>query len=50
MCGIPEKTVVMTLDNYVLYCFGAEMIVDNFRDAAAALTGELTVVCDEPIA
>ena len=50
MCGFPDKTVVMTLDNYVLYAFGAEEFVNNFRDAAQELTGELTVVCDEPIA
>ncbi|MBQ1264635.1 MAG: hypothetical protein IIY04_04370 [Oscillospiraceae bacterium] len=50
MCGFPEKTVVMTLDNYVLYAFGTEQFVNNFRDGAQTLTGELTVVCDEPIA
>ncbi len=48
ICGFPEKLVMLTLDNYILYAFGNEGLVNNFRDTAtSALTGEVEVLCDQ---
>ena len=36
MCGFPDKLVVASLDgNLIVACFGAEDLVDTFRDKLA---------------
>lgn len=48
MCGFPEKVVVLTLDHFVIYAFGAADLVDNFLSTATeTLAGEVVVVCDQ---
>jgi hypothetical protein len=51
MCGFPDKLVMLTLDDYILYAFGSEDLVNSFRDTAvAALTGEVAVRYDQWLA
>ena len=50
MCGFPDKLVIATLGNYVVSCYGAEDLVDTFRDKLTAAYADAAVVCDEPIA
>ena len=49
MCGFPDKLVIATLGNYVVSCYGAEDLVDTFRDKLTAAYADAAVVCDEPI-
>ena len=49
MCGFPDKLVIATLGNYVVSCYGAEDLVDTFRDKLIAAYADAAVVCDEPI-
>lgn len=45
MCGFPEKLVIMTMGNYVIYAFGGETQVDTFCNAATTtLTETVSVV------
>ena len=50
MCGFPDKLVVLTLGDYVVSCFGAEELVDEFSEKVTAAFSGASVVCDEPIA
>ncbi len=48
MCGFPEKLIVMSLDNYVLYAFGLGDVVNAFRDTASnSLSGSPVVLYEE---
>ena len=49
MCGFPDKLVIVTCGSYIVSCFGAEDLVDQFRDAVSAAFDSAAVVCDEPI-
>lgn len=49
MCGFPDKLVVLTLGDYVVSCFGAEELVDEFSEKVTAAFSGASVVCDEPI-
>ena len=49
MCGFPDKLVILTMGDFVVSCFGAEELVDQFRDTLTTVYGEAAVVCDEPI-
>ena len=49
MCGFPDKLVVLTLGDYVVSCFGAEELVDEFSENVTAAFSGASVVCDEPI-
>ena len=50
MCGFPDKLVVLTLGDYVVSCFGAEELVDEFSENVTAAFSGASVVCDEAIA
>ena len=50
MCGFPDKLVIVTYGDYVVSCFGAEDLVDQFRDKLTAAFDGAAVVCDEAIA
>ena len=32
MCGFPDKLVILTLGDYVISCYGAEDLVDQFSE------------------
>ena len=49
MCGFPDKLVILTMGDFVVSCFGAEELVDQFRDTLTTVYGEASVVCDEPL-
>lgn len=49
MCGFPEKLLIVTVDNYVVSCFGAGDLVDGFKTQLTAAYGAAEVYCDEPI-
>ena len=49
MCGFPDKLIVVSVGNYIVECFGAEDLVDQFRDAMSAAFDGASVACDEPI-
>lgn len=44
VCGIPDKIVVATLGDYVVYAYGAADIVDDFKTIAGNLEGANVVV------
>ena len=49
MCGFPDKLVVLTYDQYVVSLYGAEDLVDTFRDKFTAAYGDASVAYDEAI-
>ena len=49
MCGFPDKLVVLTYDQYVVSLYGAEDLVDTFRDKITAVYGDASVAYDEAI-
>ena len=49
MCGFPDKLVILTMGDFVVSCFGAEELVDQFRDTLTSVYSETSVVCDEPL-
>ena len=49
MCGFPDKLVVASVGNYIVEFFGAEDLVNTFRDKLTAAYDGATVITDEPI-
>ena len=49
MCGFPDKLVVASVGNYIVEFFGAEDLVNTFRDKLTAAYDGVTVITDEPI-
>ena len=49
MCGFPDKLVVVSIDSYLISCFGAEDLVNTFRDKLQAAYAGAVVITDEPI-
>lgn len=49
MCGFPDKLIVVSVDNYLISCFGAEDLVNTFRDKLQAAYSGAVVITDEPI-
>ena len=49
MCGFPDKLLVASVGNYVIECFGAEDLVNTFRDKLAAAYPSANVITDEAI-
>ena len=45
-----DKLVVLTYDQYVVSLYGAEDLVDTFRDKFTAAYGDASVAYDEAIA
>ena len=50
MCGFPDKVVVLTMGQFVVSVYGAEDLVDTFRDKLQNCFSSAAVVYDEPIA
>ena len=50
MCGFPDKLVILTLGDYVISCYGAEDLVDQFSEKVTEAFTDAAVVCDEAIA
>lgn len=49
MCGFPDKVVVLSVENYLVSAFGAEDLVDTFRDTLTGTYEGAKVLYDEPI-
>ena len=50
MCGFPDKLVVITMGQFVVSVYGAEDLVDTFRDKLQNCFSSAVVVYDESIA
>ena len=50
MCGFPDKLVILTLGDYVISCYGAEDLVDQFSGKVTETFADAAVACDEAIA
>ena len=50
MCGFPDKLVVITMGQFVVSVYGAEDLVNTFRDKLQNCFSSAVVVYDEPIA
>ena len=50
MCGFPDKLVVATYDQYVVALYGAEDLVDTFRDKFSSAYPDAVIAYDEAIA
>ena len=50
MCVFPDKLVIVTYGDYVVSCFGAEDLVDQFSGKVTETFADAAVVCDEAIA
>lgn len=50
MCGFPDKLMVITMGQFVVSVYGAEDLVDTFRDKLQNCFSSAVVVYDEPIA
>lgn len=50
MCGFPDKVVVVTMGQFVVSVYGAEDLVNTFRDKLQNCFSSAVVVYDEPIA
>ena len=50
MGGFPDKLVILTLGDYVVSCYGAEDLVDQFSEKVTEAFTDAAVVCDEAIA
>ena len=50
MCGFPDKLVILTLGDYVISCYGAEDLVNQFSEKVTEAFADAAVVCDEAIA
>ena len=49
MCGFPDKLIVVSVDNYLISCFGAEDLVNTFRDKLLTVDSSFTAAYDEAI-
>lgn len=49
MCGFPDKVVVLSVENYLVSAFGADDLVDTFRDTLTGAYEGAKVLYDEPI-
>ena len=49
MCGFPDKLVIASVGSYIVEVFGAEDLVNTFRDKLTACYEGVTIITDEPI-
>ena len=49
VCGFPDKLVVVSVDDYIVSFFGAEDLVNAFRDQLTATYSSAKVAVDSPI-
>lgn len=50
MCGMPEKMIVVSVDNYVISAFGLNAAIDPFKTAISESYENVTVLYEEIIA
>ena len=50
MCGFPDKLVVAGVGSYLIEVYGAEDLVNTFRDKLQAAYPQTTILSDDPIA
>ncbi len=50
MCGFPDKLIILTLGDYIVSCYGAEDLVDQFSEKVTETFADAAVACDEAIA
>ena len=50
MCGFPDKLVVASVDGYIVEVYGAEDLVNAFRDKLSETYPDTVIVSDDPIA
>ena len=50
MCGFPDKLVVASTGSYLIEVYGAEDLVNTFRDKLQAAYPQTTILSDDPIA
>ena len=50
MCGFPDKLVIASAGGCLVVLFGAEDLLNTFRDKLAAAYSDTTVLADAPIA
>ena len=51
MCGFPEKLVIFSVGDYLFYAYGNGEAVDMVVNSGKTnLQGEVSVICDKPIA
>ena len=50
MCGFPDKLVIASAGGCLVVLFGAEDLVNTFRDKLSAAYSDTTVLADAPIA
>ena len=49
MCGMPEKMIVISVDNYVISAFGLSDLIETFKTEVAEAYGIATVLYEESI-
>ena len=49
MCGFPDKMVILTVGEYMVTVYGADDLVDSFRDQVQASYENVSVAYDEAI-
>lgn len=50
MCGFPDKLVVAGVGSYLIEVYGAEDLVNTFRDKLQEVYPQTTILSDDPIA
>ena len=50
MCGFPDKLVVANVGGYLVEVYGAEDLVNTFRDKLSEVYPDTVIVSDDPIA
>lgn len=49
MCGFPDKLIVLTTGEYIIYAFGSEDTINNFKAAVVQSVESVTQVCEESL-
>lgn len=49
MCGFPDKLVIVTVEDYIVYAFGYEDAINAFSKNLAESYSGAKIVCDTPI-
>ncbi len=47
ICGAPERLVIMTTGDYIVYVFGASDLIDTFQASAQQNVEGISVFCDD---
>ncbi len=49
MCGFPEKLVMVSIENYLVYAYGNGELIDNFYAKLGEAYPDMTPLCNEAI-